>query len=166
MPGLADRGCREGEAVEIAQLEEEDVPEQLDDAAMEQGNRHAVEPPGRRRCAGSYRVHVDLSRAYWTRAAARYMPCTNLPYGSVRKRASTRPRWTTSRAPIAGPSRNARSSSPVRLVMKRSAMNETSSCDSPGASRAGSRLCRQTSRPEGPISRPRPPAVPSTTGRL
>ena len=31
MPGLADRGRREGEAVEIAQLEEEDVPEQLDD---------------------------------------------------------------------------------------------------------------------------------------
>src|SRR5262249_31724828 len=131
---------RKREAVQIAELEKENVGKQPDDVAVERGDGQPIEARGRRRSDDD--VHRCASAENLSNAAMRYRPCTNLPYGSVRNSPSTKPKWTSSSPGIAECSRRTSSSKPVALVMNNMSMNDTSSGACFGSPSSGSRCVR------------------------
>ena len=89
-----------------------------------------------------------------------------MPYGNVRNRPAIAPRCTASRIPMAGVSRTASSSRPVRFVASNSARKPTSIRTIRVSEGSGSLRHFSQSSPSDPALIAIPPLVPSTTGRL
>ena len=126
---LAHARRGEREAVQVAELEEEDVGEQLDDVAVEAGDGQPIEPRGRRRPSrGRSAAHLVRLRRELEQGRR---PIEAVHELSVRQREKQPEDETEVDERAAAASRagraSASSSRPVALVMNSMTMNDSSS---------------------------------------